>query len=456
MNTKRPMRIGAFYPLIAGVLLALLILFAALAWLLYSASTDYVELQKRHAHIKSVADELRQSSDDLTRYARLYAVTGERQYLDIFNDIIAIRKGDKPRPVDYQNIYWDLLPEVRAERHPPGEKRNLRNAFAELMTPQEILIIDESREQSDALAKTLENDAFAMIEAGDLAGAVRLLHSAEYREQKHNIMLPLDKLAVEIQQRLEREAGEFARRINTLFFLLVIALFVGAAVMNIIISHSRRRILDPLDRLARSILENRDDDRGSFHNDEIGLLARHFFQMKASMEQNYRELENVSFRDSLTGTYNRNYFFQEGGMALKRALRDKEKLCLIMADVDHFKSINDKHGHLVGDDALKHTTGIIAKNIRETDIAARFGGEEFVVVLIRTQLSDAIAVAEKIRAGLEGTPCKSGNDTIPMTISIGVTETTDDDKNISAAVARADKALYAAKEAGRNCVKTSP
>lgn len=457
MNSKRPMRIGAFYPLIAGVLLALLVLFAVLGWFLYSASTDYIELQERHARIESISDELRQSSDDLTRYARLYAVTGDQKYFDIFNAVIAIRKGEMPRPKNYQDIYWDLHPEAREERHPPEEPRKLSDAFAELMTPEEIIIIEESRQQSNILARTLESDAFGKIKAGELNDAVELLHSEEYRKQKHDIMLPLDKLAEQIRERLQKESEEYRKRIDSVFLVLIITLFVGGGVMQLVISHSRQRILRPLDRLARGILENKDTDNDTtgFHNDEIGLLARHFFQMKSSMERNYRELENASFRDGLTGVYNRNYFFQQGELAFKRTLRDKQKLCVMMADLDHFKSINDSHGHLSGDDALKHATKMIIGNIRETDIAARFGGEEFIVILIRTQLSDAVAVAEKIRTGMEKTPCESNGEEIPVTISIGVTEINDDDKDISAAIARADKALYSAKEAGRNCTKTS-
>ncbi|MGI9337667.1 MAG: GGDEF domain-containing protein [Gammaproteobacteria bacterium] len=455
MSTKQPLRISAFYPLIAGALMVLLILFSALSWLLYAASTDFIELQKRHADIERAADELRQSSDDLTRYARLYAVTGDSEYADIFNDILAIRDGDIPRPQNYHGIYWDLLPEVREERHPPGEKSDLEDTFAELMSKGELRSIETSRLESERLVDAIEVPAFASVEEGDLQTAVRLLHSKEYRQSKHDIMLPLDDLAMQIQTRLAQETKEFARRIDILFFTLIIALIFGAFVMYGVVKYSRMRILKPLDRLARNILENKAADTDEFQNDEIGLLARHFYQMKASMEENYRDLENASFRDSLTGIYNRSYFFQQGEMALKRAARDKQKLCVMMADLDRFKAINDAHGHLSGDEALKHATSIITGNIRETDIAARFGGEEFVIVLIRTQLPDAVSVAEKIRAGLENVPCQSNGEQIKVTMSIGVTEITDDDEEISTAIARADKALYVAKEAGRNCVKTS-
>ena len=452
---KQPMRIRAFYPLIAGVLLALLVLLGALAWLLYDASEDFARLRERHAQIERTADELRQSSDDLTRYARLYAVSGKRNYLDIYNAIIRIRNGEQPRPQNYHRIYWDLQPQVRLERHPPGEARALRDTFAELMTAEEIGTIEESQKQSDHLAETTEARAFAKVADGDLQSAIQLLHSDDYRRRKHNIMLPLDKLAVQINHRLQRESDAFSRRVNILFLLLGITLIAGAGALHLIIRHSRERILKPLDLLARNILENKDARDGNFHNDEIGLLAQRFFQMKSSMEHNYRELENASYRDTLTGVFNRNYFFQQGDLALKRAVRDKQQLCIIMTDLDNFKMINDAHGHLAGDDALKHAAAIITGNIRETDIAARFGGEEFVVVLIKTQLSDAMAVAEKIRAGMESSPCESHGEQIKMTTSIGVAEVNEEDGGINTAIARADKALYAAKAAGRNCVKTA-
>lgn len=458
-HPEKPVRIRTFFPMVTGALCVLLLFVCFLAYVLFEASQEFLELHERHVAVERTADELRQSSDDLTRYSRLYAVTGDAKYLAIYNSIIDIRNGREPRPQNYEHIYWDLKPDVREERHPPGETRALRDVFPGLMTAEEIGTIEESRAQSDLLALSIERDAFDAIARGGASGreeAIRLLHSEEYRDHKHKIMLPLDQLAAQIRDRLQRETDDFVFRVRFKFILFAASLLLGVFILVSIMRYSRDRILKPINLLTQTILENRETpdavDLG-FRNDEIGLLAHRFFQMKSSMEHNYRELETASFRDALTEVYNRNYFFQEGEVARKRALRGGQKLCVMMADLDHFKSINDTHGHLVGDDALKHAANIIADNVRETDIVARFGGEEFVVILIKASLDDAASVAEKIRSQMEATPCESHGETIKVTISIGTAEVLKDDENLNAVIAVADRALYAAKENGRNRVE---
>lgn len=458
-HPEKPVRIRTFFPMVTGALCVLLLFVCFLAYLLFNASQEFLDLHERHVKIERTADELRQSSDDLTRYSRLYAVTGDAKYLDIYNNIIAIRNGELPRPDKYEQIYWDLKPDVREERHPPGDRQALRETFPFLMTPGEIGTIEESQAQSDLLAQSIEKDAFDALARGGEDGrdeAVRLLHSDEYRNHKHSIMLPLDQLSAQIQKRLKEETDEFTFRVRFMFLLFGASLILGIGTLVMIMRYSRERILKPINLLTQTILENRETpdavDLG-FRNDEIGLLAHRFFQMKSSMEHNYRELETASFRDALTEVYNRNYFFQEGEVARKRALRGGQKLCVMMADLDHFKSVNDTYGHLVGDDALKHAANIIADNVRETDIVARFGGEEFVVILIKASLDDAASVAEKIRSQMEATPCESHGETIKVTISIGTAEVLKDDENLNAVIAVADRALYAAKENGRNRIE---
>jgi diguanylate cyclase (GGDEF)-like protein len=123
-----------------------------------------------------------------------------------------------------------------------------------------------------------------------------------------------------------------------------------------------------------------------------------------------------------------------------------------MIDIDHFKKINDTHGHAAGDDAIKQIADIIGQSIRTTDKAARFGGEEFVVLLREIDQETALLLAERIRRSIEQATIQHGETCIPATVSIGVAINTEGDRDVQDIIERADQGLYAAKKTGRNRV----
>ncbi|MCA0394752.1 MAG: sensor domain-containing diguanylate cyclase [Proteobacteria bacterium] len=175
------------------------------------------------------------------------------------------------------------------------------------------------------------------------------------------------------------------------------------------------------------------------------------------LEEAHERLRDSSRRDALTGLYNRSYF-HEGFDALLSEARDARRpLSLLMVDLDHFKSINDRHGHLVGDDCLRWAAQRIGRVLRRHDaLLARFGGEEFVVVLPGHDLASAVAVAEELRQALVSEPCVSQDLRLRISASIGVhTIVADADSDMDDALQTADRALYAAKANGRDCVRTS-
>ena len=146
-----------------------------------------------------------------------------------------------------------------------------------------------------------------------------------------------------------------------------------------------------------------------------------------------------------------NEFFQR---QISRALNNNKPMALILADLDHFKKINDKHGHLVGDEILFAVASMLTQQIRPTDLLARFGGEEFAFVLPETSPEEAHQIAERIRSSLEEARLGFGDelkDEIKMTLSLGVTNLMLGD-NIQMMLSRADLALYQAKKNGRNCI----
>ncbi|MBB6599648.1 diguanylate cyclase [Luteimonas sp. MC1825] len=177
----------------------------------------------------------------------------------------------------------------------------------------------------------------------------------------------------------------------------------------------------------------------------------------AQLEEAHARLHDSSRRDGLTGLYNRTYFHEAFERMLRECNDGGKPLSLLMIDLDHFKSVNDEHGHLVGDDCLRWATQRIGRALRPHDaLPARFGGEEFVVALPGHDLHAAVAVAEAVRQSLIAEPCISNGDTIRMSASVGVHTiepgTIDD---IDDAFQIADQALYSAKANGRDCVRSS-
>ncbi|MGO8865460.1 MAG: diguanylate cyclase [Alphaproteobacteria bacterium] len=162
-------------------------------------------------------------------------------------------------------------------------------------------------------------------------------------------------------------------------------------------------------------------------------------------------LESMATTDKLTGLTNRQAYDILMRQAAKEARRAGEPLCLIMADIDHFKEINDRFGHLRGDGVLKSVAGTALQGLRDSDIACRWGGEEFLILLRKCNLENAQILAERIRGQVEKTPVEVDGEAPKVTVSLGVAELADaedEDKLLS----RTDHALYRAKREGRNRV----
>ena len=194
-------------------------------------------------------------------------------------------------------------------------------------------------------------------------------------------------------------------------------------------------------------------------NDEIGLLARSFYRMQNQIKQqlndlqcSHEKLERLARHDSLTGLPNRTLFAEHMEHALSAVRRDKARLALMFVDIDRFKPVNDTLGHAIGDLLLKEIASRIQNALRESDIAARIGGDEFVVLLRNIQHDDdALTVAEKIRQTVRE-PISIEGHVITVSASIGIALYPEDGSDIEALSKHADEAMYRAKESGRNAV----
>ncbi len=194
--------------------------------------------------------------------------------------------------------------------------------------------------------------------------------------------------------------------------------------------------------------------------DEAELLARlkagrRIVELERSLRDAQSQLRLLAITDPLLDTFNRRYLMDELPKEVERARRYGRPLSAIMADLDHFKRINDFHGHHNGDTALVGFSRIARAAIRQSDWLARSGGEEFIIVLPETKLAAALAAAEKIRFACEATPIMTASAAINVTASFGVAElqpAQDVPHAVAELLRRADDALYGSKRRGRNRV----
>lgn len=168
--------------------------------------------------------------------------------------------------------------------------------------------------------------------------------------------------------------------------------------------------------------------------------------------QYHEEIYRMTIIDGLTQAHVKRYLLESLDKELIRARRHQRDLSLIMFDIDHFKKINDFHGHLAGDHVLKELAKIVQGRIRRDEVFARYGGEEFSVLLPETGLEGARALAEKLREKIEQSSFVFQNETISVTISVGVSRLEESHKSSTDLVKSADEKLYEAKRGGRNRV----
>ena len=171
------------------------------------------------------------------------------------------------------------------------------------------------------------------------------------------------------------------------------------------------------------------------------------------VKANQEELELLATKDALTGLYNRRSILKKLDEKIKLAHRYDEDLCLLLMDIDNFKNINDQYGHIAGDDVLESVASTIQNNIRETDYAGRYGGDELLIIFPQTDTLTASHIAERIRAKIESTIMKNNDgSTYNVTVSQGISSYKHDEDQTSF-LSRVDQALYKAKQNKRNCVE---
>lgn len=250
--------------------------------------------------------------------------------------------------------------------------------------------------------------------------------------------------------------------------LIGMAIAAGVAILLGIIFGNR--LVSSLEELIAAIKRMRPDGEMAEpvpirSRDEVGQLAETFNRMNRYLTEAHRDLldshdtislqaeklQELSLRDPLTSLYNRRYFDDHSKFLMQQAARHQHPLCIMIADVDHFKSVNDKFSHSIGDQVLRQTTEIMKQNMRSSDLLARYGGEEFVALFVESTLAQARERCEILRQRLEEYDWQEIAPGLQITISIGLCDDTSLG-TVNAMLQEADKNLYLAKEQGRNRV----
>jgi diguanylate cyclase (GGDEF)-like protein len=217
---------------------------------------------------------------------------------------------------------------------------------------------------------------------------------------------------------------------------------------------------------AQWMVEDLGSTNGSYVNDvpiqrsplrdsdflKIGAAIFKFLSGTGVEASYHEEIYKMTIVDGLTGAHNKRYFVEFLEREIARCSRYERPLSLLMFDIDHFKAINDTHGHLTGDYVLKEMARRLLGRIRKEELLARYGGEEFACVLPETDHAGAMNFAEQVRTIIADQPFEYEGDTIKVTISVGVSTLTGENIEPSAFIKQADDNLYKAKRSGRNCV----
>jgi diguanylate cyclase (GGDEF)-like protein len=185
---------------------------------------------------------------------------------------------------------------------------------------------------------------------------------------------------------------------------------------------------------------------------KIGPTIFKFLSGQDVEAQYHEEIYRMTIIDGLTQVHVKRYLLEALDKELMRARRHQRDLSFLMLDIDHFKKINDVHGHLAGDYVLKEVARLIQQRIRRDEVLARYGGEEFAIILPETNLEGSRALAEGLRERIEQSRFVFQGEVIRVTISIGVARLQDSDRTSMDLIKRADEKLYEAKRSGRNRV----
>jgi diguanylate cyclase (GGDEF)-like protein len=259
-------------------------------------------------------------------------------------------------------------------------------------------------------------------------------------------------LAARVREKVEQHVGKLEEDIAHFTQVVVPTIAAVILLLFIVVAATARGLIVRIKGLQKSMIDYREGRLISVRdtgNDEVSDLSRHFNDLILEVSSREEKLKSIARTDPLTGALNRRSYMEGLHMEIERNHRHRTPFSIVSIDLDHFKAINDRHGHGVGDEALKCFVHLCSDQLREIDTLARIGGEEFSVLLPDTDVIEAMKVAERIRANIE-----EKTQPVKFTCSIGLAQYKADE-TIEDILLRADTALYFAKKNGRNQVQVA-
>ncbi len=281
-----------------------------------------------------------------------------------------------------------------------------------------------------------------------------LIQDVEHYANQTNTGLSALKHGIKIRFNLALEQSNLT--LNSLIFwgagsavLLILLMFS----MIVLVSFSTKKNFQAIIDKTQDLAEGRTDfsQRLTYNkNDELGYLVYWFNKLSDALEQDYARIEQLSITDPLTQLSNRSHTDEYLKNHLSQALPARHELVVIIADIDHFKRVNDNYGHLAGDHVLREFSQLLIKHTRRQDFVGRWGGEEFIIAMPDITPEQAVKNAERLRSAIES---HNFGNSGPVTASFGIAVSTAHDTRESV-IGRADECLYKAKNLGRNRIIT--
>ena len=375
----------------------------------------------------------------------LIRLTGEHRRLEMLC-VLSKSEGELTHAARHMNRQLDRITQVE-------------NGFSHLL---------QTQPEQEAFGAYLADKAVYIAYNREMLASMGTFQTAEaldiIRASAHVFTAMADNLQLieQINQQYGRRAeAEASQRYST-----VVRTMAASGAANILIALAAaflaaRRISRPIARLADCMTGGDaqsprcipPDPRAAVY--EVSALYTAFRTLTANLAATMARLETIAVTDQLTGLANRRRLMDEGARVLAVSSRGRRPCSALMLDLDHFKAVNDTHGHAAGDAVLAGVAATLRANVRESDILARYGGEEFAVLAPDTGLEDVRLLAERLRLAVSETPVDAGTQQLRVTISIGAAATFPPVPTLDGLLARADKALYRAKAKGRNRVETS-
>jgi len=302
---------------------------------------------------------------------------------------------------------------------------------------QKILVVDDAPENIDALTGILQKHYQVKV----AVNGAKALDIAQSKE-------PPDLILLDIQMP-EMDGYEVCRRLKSQSSTKDIpVIFVTA--LDTLKDEAKALSLGGMDFITKPFNPFITEARVKTHM-QIQSLIKKNKQMIDELQEKNQLLDDLARKDPLTGLSNRRDLMEKFEVEASRSKRNGTSFCLIMSDIDHFKQINDVYGHPSGDHALVQISKILESQLRKQDVASRWGGEEFLMMLPETKLESCVEVAERLRQKVSLEVMKFDNQTFQLTMSFGITAHIESE-GLDSSMKRADKNLSQAKKGGRNRV----